>query len=67
MSTEVLAGLIYTICEVYLDDIIVFGTTEDEFVANVQKFLQACEEKGVTLNPKKCKFGMKNPIRWTHQ
>jgi hypothetical protein len=58
MSTEVLAGLIYSICEVYLDDIIVFGKTEEEFLTNLEKVLLRLEEKNITLNPKKCKFGM---------
>ena len=31
MATVVLAGLMYVICELYLDDIIVHGKTEDEF------------------------------------
>ena len=31
MATVVLAGLMYIICELYLDDIIVHGKTEDEF------------------------------------
>jgi transposase InsO family protein len=58
MSTEVLAGLIYSICEVYLDDIIVFGTTEEEFLINLEQVFQRLEEKNITLNPKKCKFGL---------
>ena len=58
MSTEVLAGLIYSICEVYLDDIIVFGNTEDEFIERLEQVFTRLREKNITLNPTKCKFGM---------
>ena len=36
MASVVLAGLLYFICEVYLDDITVFGSTEDEFIKNLR-------------------------------
>ena len=35
MATKVLANLIYRICELYLDDIIVYGNTEEELVKNL--------------------------------
>ena len=31
LVTHVLVGLIYQICELYIDDLIIFGATEDEF------------------------------------
>ena len=55
---HVLEGLLYEICEVYIDDIIIFGTTEDEFARNLEQVLRRLNEKGVTVNPAKCKFGM---------
>ena len=30
LVTTVLVGLIYQICELYIDDLIIFGTTEDD-------------------------------------
>ena len=37
MIQRVLTGLLYTICEVYLDDVLVYGDTEEEFLANLDK------------------------------
>ena len=58
MSTIVLKGLLYICCEVYLDDIIVYGMTEEEFLENLKKVLQRFRECNLTLNPSKCVFGV---------
>ncbi len=42
------------LCEV-CDDVIVFGTTEEEFLINLEQVFQRLEEKNITLNPKKCR------------
>ena len=36
MATIVLTGLIYHICEMYIDDCIVYGNTEGEFVSHLR-------------------------------
>jgi len=59
MVTEVLRDCIYTLCEVYLDDVIVFGTTEAEYLTNLRKVFTNLKTYNITLNPKKCKFGLK--------
>jgi hypothetical protein len=53
MGVHILNGLIYNICEVYIDDILVFGETDDAFIRNVTTVFQCCREKNVTLNAKK--------------
>jgi hypothetical protein len=58
MQHKVLADLLYTVCEVYLDDIIVYAETEEEFLANLQKVLQRLEKYNITLNPAKVQLGM---------
>ena len=58
MATVVLAGLMYTACELYIDDILVFGKDEDEFVENLDKVLTALAKRNMTVNPKKCRFGL---------
>jgi hypothetical protein len=58
MATEVLQGLLYNICEVYLDDILVYGDTEDEFHANLETVLQRLQERNIHINPDKCRLGM---------
>ena len=37
MATDVLADILYELVECYIDDIIVFGQTEDEFLHNYRK------------------------------
>ena len=53
-----LEGLLYHICEVYIDDIIIYGKTEQEFLANLRAVMQRLQERGITVNPAKCKFGV---------
>ena len=58
MATIVLAGLLYYICEVYMDDIIVHATTELEFVGRLRQVFERFRKHKLTVNPKKCKFGL---------
>jgi hypothetical protein len=58
MQNEVLDGLIGDFVEVYLDDILVFGSTREEFVRNLELVFQRLEKYNVTLSPKKCFLGM---------
>ena len=53
-----LEGLLYKSCEVYIDDIIIYGTTEEEFLDNLRAVLERLNERGITVNPAKCKFGV---------
>jgi transposase InsO family protein len=58
MATVVLAGLMYIVCELYIDDVIIPATSEDDFLERTRKVLQRFREYNVTANPKKCSFGM---------
>ena len=58
MMVHVLGDLLQKAVEVYLDDFIVFGKDEDEFVANVEAVFERCLKAKITLNPAKCRFGM---------
>jgi hypothetical protein len=58
MASVVLVGLVYLICEVYLDDIITYGMTIEEFMQNLRKIFERLRRHNVTLNPKKCRFGL---------
>jgi hypothetical protein len=58
LATIVLAGLIYTICELYIDDIIIYARTEDEFCERLALVLERCRKFNVTFNPKKVKLGI---------
>ncbi len=58
MATVVLAGLVYHSCEVYLDDIIIFGSSEEELLSHLRQVFDRLRQYNVALNPAKCKFGM---------
>ena len=58
IATMVLAGLLYTICELYIDDIITTGQTEEEFMSNLRKIFKRCRQYNIKLNPKKCRLGL---------
>ena len=58
IQTEVLHDIMYTLCELYIDDCITFGNTEDEYVDNLEQVLQRFHNHNIILNPDKCKFGV---------
>ena len=58
MATFVLVGLIYVICELYIDDICVHAQTEEEYLENLTQVLERCRKHNIKLNPAKCKFGL---------
>jgi hypothetical protein len=58
MASVVLAGLIYFICEMYLDDCIVHGATDDELIERLEIVLARFLLNLITLKPSKCKFGL---------
>ena len=57
MAEYVLHDLIYIICEVYMDDLLIYGRTEKEFLRNVETVFERLREY-VTLNPKKVHLGL---------
>jgi hypothetical protein len=50
-------GLIYNICEVYIDDMLIFGSNDETFLENTRTVFQRCRERNVTLNAKKLIIG----------
>ena len=58
MATIVLVGLIYVVCELYIDDIIIPAKTEEQFIERVRLVLTRFRKFNVTANPKKCDFGL---------
>ena len=57
MSDYVFREPLYQICEVYIDDLLVYGHDDDEFVANVRTIFQKCRDKTVTLSAKTLYLG----------
>ena len=58
MATQVLDGFVHAICELYIDDCIVFGSTEDDYLTRLEQVFQRFEEKNIILNPDKTKLGL---------
>ena len=58
VATEVLGDLLYASCFLYIDDIIIFGSTKEEYLNNLHKVLTKFDEHNVLINPKKCKFNL---------
>ena len=57
MATLVLAGLIYMICEMYIDDCTVFGDTNIEFVSRLKLIFERFRKHNLHLKASKCFFG----------
>ena len=57
MVTEVLNEIVHHGCEIYLDDCIVHGTTDDDFIQKLTTVLRCCEEHNIVLSPSKCELG----------
>jgi len=58
MQLDVLEGLIYQICESYLDDILVYGKTKKELSENLETVVARLRSHGMTINPEKVKINM---------
>ena len=59
MQSEVLHGLMYSICELYKDDVLIFAETEEQMVINLATVLRRLYEYRITVSPAKCSFGLR--------
>ena len=57
MASVVLIGLVYTICEIYLDDVIIYGKGPDEFVTRTRRVFERFKLRRIRLKAKKTKLG----------
>ena len=57
MGVHVLNGLIYNICEVYIDDMLIFGSYDETFLDNTRTVFQRCRERNVYLKMSKSWLG----------
>ena len=58
MTTVVLAGLIYEICESYIDDIIMHTQHEDDMLKNLRVVFERFRRYKIKLNSKKSLIGL---------
>lgn len=61
------AGLKWICCLIYLDDLIVFSSSFDQHLKDLNECLLRLEKVNVCLNPKKCRIFEKNLIYLGHQ
>jgi hypothetical protein len=62
MASVMLAGLIYYIREMYLDDCIVFATGHDQFLERLEIIFKRFKDKNIFLKASRCKFISKEGI-----
>ena len=63
---SIFSDIIEEIMEVFIDDCSIYGKTFDDYLENLDKVLQRCEEKHLVLNWEKCHFMVRKRIVLGH-
>jgi hypothetical protein len=50
--------VIYTVCELYMDDILIYAQTQNEYLTRLRLGFDRFRKHKLTANPKKCWFGL---------
>ena len=58
MAAVVLVGLVYFICEIYLDDCIIHANDNPTFLYRLEQVFQRFDKHKIILKPSKCRFGV---------
>ena len=58
MLNKVLNGLVYEICEIYIDDVLIHGKSEAELLRDVQQVFERLRATNIALNPKQTTLGL---------
>jgi hypothetical protein len=58
LAHTVLSGLLYSECELYVDDILAFASSEEELLERLRRLFERFRKYNVTLNPDKCEIGL---------
>jgi predicted RNase H-like HicB family nuclease len=56
MMQNILHDLIYCVCFVYIDDVIIYGKDEQECIDNTRRVLELIYEDNLKCNALKCEF-----------
>lgn len=56
MMHNILDELLYAVCFVYIDDVVVFGQDEQECLKNSKRVLKLIYDDGLKCNGAKCEF-----------
>lgn len=63
IALDVLQELLYVICELYIDDLLCYATSDDELLSRLRLLFERFRAKQITCNPDKCRLGM-SEIEW---
>ncbi|KRX32404.1 Retrovirus-related Pol polyprotein from transposon 17.6, partial [Trichinella murrelli] len=66
LMERTLSGLVGKSCLVYLDDIIVFSTTEEERLTRLEEVFQRLKRVGFKIKPEKCQLMKKQVVYLGH-
>lgn len=58
LMTQVLRGLNWKFCLVYVDDILVFSNSFEQHIHHLHQIFSRLENAGLTLKPSKCSFAL---------
>jgi hypothetical protein len=58
LANTVMPDLVGICCELFIDDIIVYGSSSTEFLSNLSKVLKRLEDFDLRLKKPKCHFGL---------
>ena len=58
IASTIMADELYDGMEMYIDDIIIYASTEKEFNERLERLLKKCEKYNLTLHPDKCTLGV---------
>lgn len=53
-----LKDLLYSIIEIYLDDILIFTKTKEELITNTERVLERFRKHYLTINPEEVKISV---------
>ena len=65
--TAIFSDFCENIVEVFLNDFSVYGTYFDDYLSNLDRVLQRCEETNFVLNWEKCHFMVNEGIFLGHK
>ena len=58
MQNKVLNDLVYKICEIYIDDVLIHGKSDPEFLDNTYRVFNRLRDKNVAVNPWKTELDL---------
>jgi len=58
MAGTLLRELMYKNMEMYIDDVIIYAQSEEEFLLHLEQLFQKCRQHNLTLHPDKCRLGL---------